>query len=229
MRLSQLSEPITEGWKSNIAIGALGIPLGLLGGSYLNKYQQESEKSKEIPPKPQEIVKKETPKPSVSVSEYSEFTAQWEGSGKPGRPGYIYRDSLGNSTIGYGYLLGSSTGFYPDRLKKLSEIGVSDIREVLKGNKPLTKDQMLILLDMEVSKSLSRVKRDFSNFDSLPEIIQKILVDMEYQLGSIKAKMPKSYKAILSNNFSEAAKEAKDSRWFKQSGDRSKHHVDVFS
>ena len=67
----------------------------------------------------------------------------------------------------------------------------------------------------------------FDNFDSLPEDIQHVLINMSFQLG--KPRLSKFKKLIAATNkedYSEMAIQMQDSRWFKQTQNRAQRLID---
>jgi DNA-directed RNA polymerase specialized sigma24 family protein len=55
------------------------------------------------------------------------------------------------------------------------------------------------------------------DFDDKPDIVQEILVNMLFNLGYHRLSQFKKFlKAIKENNWQEAAKEGRDSRWYTQ-------------
>lgn len=62
----------------------------------------------------------------------------------------------------------------------------------------------------------------FLQFASLPEQVQRVLVNMAFNLGRTRlGKFKKMIKAVNEGNFEEAANQMVDSRWYNQVGNRS--------
>jgi len=124
-----------------------------------------------------------------------------------------YKDTLGNMTIGYGFNM--SDPIVKQMLPK-------DI-----GKKPLSKD----VAEKIFMKRYEQAKKDASTYigsdiyGSLNEGRQNVLNDMAYNLGLTKLSgFIELKKAILKKNWEKAAKELKNSNWYKQVGNRSKNH-----
>ena len=131
----------------------------------------------------------------------------------------VYQDSLGIPTIGIGCNLQDkrqpgSHKIYGDRLR------CADPWRFIP-----TKDQ----IDEIFSSSLSNVKKNvdlFSSYESLSPLRQAILIDMIFNLGPGRlAKFKKFRQAVESGDFTAAANEMKNSRWFYQVGQRGQRDV----
>lgn len=157
----------------------------------------------------------------LPLNDYAEFTEKWEGRGKPGREGYAYKDSLGVPTIGVGFNLMRN-----DAISKLKQLGITDIRAVLDGRLPLSQEQINALFYPDIEQAAIRARKYVPNFSEQPDQAKRILVDMTYQLYDLN-RLPKFLMAIKNKKYKDAAKEAYASKWYKQSGDRSRHHVAV--
>ncbi len=106
-----------------------------------------------------------------------------------------YRCPAGKLTIGVG--------------RNLEERGISE-------------DEALFLLNSDISECLEDLQKLFSNkFASLPESVQRVLVDMRFNLGATGFRgFKKMIKAVKEEDFAQAALEMQDSRWFQQVGNR---------
>ena len=61
------------------------------------------------------------------------------------------------------------------------------------------------------------VKFLVDNFDDKPDIVQEILINMHFNLGHHRLSLFKKFlKAIDGDDWMEAAKEGRDSRWYTQ-------------
>lgn len=68
----------------------------------------------------------------------------------------------------------------------------------------------------------------FLNFASLPEQVQRVLVNMAFNLGRTRLGQFKNMiKAVNEGNFEKAAEEMIDSRWYRQVGRRSEELVEI--
>ena len=110
-----------------------------------------------------------------------------------------YRCPAGKLTIGVG--------------RNLEERGISE-------------EEALYLLNNDIAESIKDLQKIFADadgFENLPEAVQRVLVDMRFNLGDSGFKsFKKMIKAIKAGNFSEAALEMRNSKWFKQVGSRGK-------
>lgn len=144
-----------------------------------------------------------------------------------------YKDSRGIATIGIGYNLTNSTA-----RNDLKNAGVNNIDEIMNyqagsqtcpANAPkITEEQALKLLENYLPKARAAAV-DFaggeSEFRSHPQDMQKILIDMSYNMGSIR--FPDMQAALKNHDYVNVAKEMVDSDWYKQVGDRAKQLVEV--
>jgi len=109
---------------------------------------------------------------------------------------YVYKDSLGYPTIGYGHLLTYGES-YPN--------GITDA-------------QAEALLDRDIQTAIHNVEA--LNI-WLPSDWRDFMVIMVFQLGlGGVQKFQKMLKALREKNYPEAIKQAKDSLWYKQTPKR---------
>jgi lysozyme len=132
----------------------------------------------------------------------------------------IYLDTNNNRTIGYGFNL-------EDRNMR-SMLPA----EVVSGQRPITRKEA----DAIFVKRYNQAAKDALDFIGLESMLrldpyrQAILVDMAYNLGPNKLSEFKNMQAaVQSGDYMKAAAEMKNSRWYNQTGRRSKHHVLKFS
>ena len=108
---------------------------------------------------------------------------------------FIYTDTVGMQTIGYGINL----------------------------NVGLTEKAAHVLMAYRISTIREHLKYAFPSFNQLSGNRQDVLIDMAYNLGiSGLLKFKKMLFAINDNNYSKAAEEMLDSTWSGQVGDRAK-------
>lgn len=110
---------------------------------------------------------------------------------------WTYKDSIGYATIGYGHLLKAGES-YPD------------------GLEPIDAD-LLLAKDIEIAKAglksldLGRIPQDWQDF----------LIIMIFQLGLQGVKnFRKMLEAIKLKDWPEAVRQARDSKWYKQTPNR---------
>ncbi len=111
--------------------------------------------------------------------------------------GMPYNDSLGVPTIGYGTKL------------------------------PITESEADLLLKSRMYQKKEELERVEPFFKELPKEKQDVLLEMAYQLGvGGLLKFRKMWKALKRFDYKEAAKEALDSRWAKQTPKRAEELAD---
>lgn len=110
-----------------------------------------------------------------------------------------YRCTAGKLTIGYG--------------RNLEDVGISEI-------------EAEIMLNTDIAKAEHDLRDIFKNWSSYPEGKKDALINMRFNLGLKGFKtFKKMIEAIKLNNWESAAREAKDSKWYFQVGDRAKRIV----
>ncbi|KAL9653389.1 hypothetical protein ABK040_002025 [Willaertia magna] len=112
---------------------------------------------------------------------------------------HVYKDSLGYDTIGYGHLITTNETF--------PEI--------------ITKEQAEELFEKDFKIAYEGAQTIVSNFNNLNNVRQAVLIDMCFNLGVTKLlNFKKMIAAIEKEDFTTAAKEMKNSKWFLQVGKR---------
>jgi GH24 family phage-related lysozyme (muramidase) len=137
-----------------------------------------------------------------------------------GRRHRVYTDSRGHLTIGVGFNL-DRPGAADDLQRLLPGVNVRALR---RGSTRLTDAQIDRLLEHDAARALAEARRCFDNFDSLPRTAQLILVDMTFNLGSLR-RWPNLRAAVAAHDFSAAADAMHDSRWRTQTGRRARHLI----
>ena len=130
-----------------------------------------------------------------------------------------YIDTKGNPTIGYGFNLND---------KNMRSMVPAD---VLAGARPLSQDEadkiFLVRYNQAARDAFGYLGSE--NMAKLDPQRQAIIVDMAYNLGPNKLAGFKGVKkAIEQGDYTRAASEMMDSNWYKQTGNRAKHHVIKF-
>ena len=85
------------------------------------------------------------------------------------------------------------------------------------------KDWADSLFDEEIDYIIFRIGIRL-RISSMPEEVQNIIVNMAYNMGRSnfnQTKWPKFFKALMDKNWKQAAIEGRDSKWFRQVGQRS--------
>ena len=113
----------------------------------------------------------------------------------------VYTDTEGYQTIGYGF-------------------AIKDLE--------LDRDIAEEILARKVTYLITRIRRTFDWYDTMPEDIQDVVVNMCYNIG-IKgySKFKKHIKHLKSNNWEDAADEMLDSLWAKQVKTRANELSDI--
>jgi len=85
----------------------------------------------------------------------------------------------------------------------------------------ISEDEAMYLLENDIKRCENELREIFPNFDSLPENVRMALIDMDFNLGKPRfMQFKKLIQAIKEGDFKRAAKEAKNSRWCEQVGER---------
>ena len=115
----------------------------------------------------------------------------------------VYSDSLGIDTIGIGF-------------------AIKDLE--------LSEEVCEIILKEKLIKLYSRVEKRFPFFNNLPIEIKNVLLNMCYQMGvGGVSKFKKLLKAMEESDWIEAAHQALDSQWAKQTPHRAKELSEILS
>ncbi len=120
----------------------------------------------------------------------------------------IYEDSLGYKTLGIGHLC------QPEDPEYAWEVGTKVSQEVV---------DMYYEQDFEKHhQETIHVFGSEEDFENLPEPIQRVLVNMCFNLGGTRlSKFRNMLRACREHNWDEMARQMEDSRWFGQVGRRS--------
>jgi len=126
----------------------------------------------------------------------------------------IYEDSLGYKTLGVGHLC------KPEDPEYDWAVGTSVLQEVVD-----------MYYEDDFDKHYMEAIHVFGNhedWDKLPEVIQRVLVNMCFNLGGSRlSKFRNMLKACRNHDWKEMAVQMEDSRWYKQVGRRSKELQDM--
>ena len=131
----------------------------------------------------------------------------------------IYRDSLGNLSIGYGFNIND-----PEIVKVLP-------KDVVYGKRDLSQEEARVMFDMFYKVATNDAINFIGQkaFDCLSQMQQDILIDIAYNLGYNRlSKFNKLRAAIQQKDYQRACEEIKNSKWFSQVGVRGAHHYANF-
>lgn len=122
----------------------------------------------------------------------------------------IYLDHLGYPTVGIGHLIKKDDPEYGKPI----------------GTK-VTSERVGELFIADAESAIKDCKKLFSNFDTIPENIQHVLVNMMFNLGLSRFSKFKNFKAAIDvRDWKKASIEGKDSLWYKQVPNRAKRLMD---
>lgn len=112
----------------------------------------------------------------------------------------IYLDHLGYPTVGIGHLIKKEDPEYNSPVgTKVSSERIND------------------LFTRDVDIAIKGCKKLFSNFDTCPEDVQHILINMMFNLGSTRFSKFKYFRAAIeARKWEVASFEGRNSLWFKQ-------------
>ena len=114
----------------------------------------------------------------------------------------IYNDHLGYPTFGVGHLVLETD---PEHGQ---EVGT-----------PVSEDRVKECFEKDLDTAISECNALYEDgvFGDLPGEVQEILVNMMFNMGRTRlSKFKKMHAAILEGNWTEAAKEGRDSLWYRQ-------------
>ena len=109
----------------------------------------------------------------------------------------VYLDTLGLPTVGIGHM---------DRNMRVGDV--------------YTDAAITILYEDDVADALSIAKRSITNFETLDDTRQRILVQLAFNMGSKLFQFKNTLKAVQDRDFDAAANGLQNSKWFTQVGRR---------
>ena len=122
----------------------------------------------------------------------------------------IYLDHLGLPTCGIGHLIQST-----------------DPEHGLEVGTKVDEERVNELFDQDVEVTTNECRLLYNNFDELPEEVQRIIANMMFNMGRPRlSRFHKMKQAVDSGDWSEAAAQMKDSRWYNQVTNRAQRLVD---
>ena len=122
----------------------------------------------------------------------------------------IYNDHLGYPTFGIGHL-----------------VVESDEEHGKPVGTPVSEDRVNSVFEKDVAIMIDEAKKIFPNLDELPEEAQQVIVNMTFNMGMTRLSKFKNFKAAIErNDWKEAAKEGRDSRWYNQVTNRAERLVE---
>lgn len=129
----------------------------------------------------------------------------------------VYEDSTGHKTIGIGFNVDR-----PGAEQTLAEVvGETAADDIMRGRRELKEEEAQQLLAMDIAEATNDAKRIVKGYDELPERIQKVLVDLTYNVGEGDLRGFKKFLAAVENKDWEVAiEELLDSNYAFQTGAR---------
>lgn len=88
------------------------------------------------------------------------------------------------------------------------------------GHPHLTEQDALLVLRADIQRVESAVKVYFPEYDTLPEVRQRVVLDMAFNLGFRALGFRNAIAAIKRRDWSKASRELYNSKWARQVGDR---------
>lgn len=148
-----------------------------------------------------------------AASDGKSMTKQFEGFSST-----IYKCTAGVDTIGYGFNVAAVRDLIKDK-------------DVVSGKSPMTREAADKIFEHVYARAVSDARKYLGDdvFEKLDLKRQGIIIDMSYNLGYARLSGFKKLKAaIVSEDYAKAAAEMKNSKWYTQTGNRAKHHVENF-
>ena len=134
----------------------------------------------------------------------------------------VYTDTKGKRTIGIGFNLDE-----PSNRKKAESLGLN-VQDMLSGKKTLSDKEIKLLYNESIKQAANDANAFLPQAGRQPPVVQKILIDMAFNLGLTKLNKFENLKeALLEGDYNKAADEMIDSEWYHQVGNRSKRLVDM--
>ena len=91
----------------------------------------------------------------------------------------------------------------------------------------IPEEQVQEWFEKDVQTAINDCQNIFNKFDSLPEDIQHVLINMAFQLGGPRLrKFKKLIASVEMEDYREMSLEMEESRWFKQTTNRAQRLID---
>ena len=133
----------------------------------------------------------------------------------------VYKDSKGNRTIGVGFNLEDAAN------KNILKKEGIDIKELLNGRE-LSDREIKTLYNHSLTQAFSDAQKFDKNFAKRPEAVKRAIVDMSFNLGLTKLnKFKKMRKGLDAGDYSKAADEMVDSKWYRDVKSRGPRTVEL--
>ena len=120
---------------------------------------------------------------------------------------YVYKDTLGKRTVGYGHLCTND--------------------EKWEDGKCYTHDYLNDVFEIDFMEATKQAEELIGNL-VLEKEANEIILEMVFQLGKTGvSKFKKMWEALSGQDYNKAADEMLDSKWAKQTPDRAKHLAEI--
>jgi len=110
--------------------------------------------------------------------------------------------------------------------RKLLDGNTVDFDAVMRGEK-IPDSYIFALFRLTYSEAVTIAKKFCPNFDSHPEEVKAVIVDMAFNMNNSLYKFKNMRKALKRKDYKSVANEMKDSKWFNQVGNRSVELVNI--
>ena len=156
--------------------------------------------------------------------EIVKMTGKFEGGKFEGKNSITHPDPIHGDTIPTNAGQ-TKRGLTPEGTKYLESKG-HNVDDVFKIGGSIPTEDANHLRRLHMEKATTHLENTYNDFHDHPHQVKAILHDMHYNLGANGlSKFKKFNAAIDAKDYTTAAKEAKASSWYKQTGRRAKTHV----
>jgi len=135
-----------------------------------------------------------------------------------------YMDPEGKLTIGYGFNLSDNTN---RKVLKKCLGNKYDFDKLKNKQQKISKKDAEMLLREIVTDRIKKLQKEIGNWNKLNIETKNILINMAYQLGIPRFKgFVKMLKALKKEDYENVVKEMRDSRWYRQTGNRARRLIE---
>ena len=139
-----------------------------------------------------------------------------------GRNPCVYKDTLGNLTIGVGWNLDDPTAVAVAHTFGLNLLALQN------GTECLSDEQIDDVMDYQVSKVILWLQGAITGWETLPDNAQAVCVDMGFNLGKPRFMgFHRFIGAIEAGDWPTAVNELVDSAWYEQVPNRAKDNIEL--
>lgn len=136
-----------------------------------------------------------------------------------------YTDTVGKKTIGIGFNIDDNSSM----AKKLFKEWKLDYDKVYKGEQKLNDEQVKKLFEINLNIAKEVAKKYLSNFDSQPEEVKEVIINMAFNLGNKLYEFKKTKELLEKKQYKNASAEMLKSDWAKQVGNRAKELAGIIA